>query len=872
MTVATIKRLNVSRSWSELQERPYRRRSPSAVTSVRQRCLEMKQSVHGTHCTHCGQPLAERSSTAPARPSTDTAFCCSGCAAAHALINGLGLDDYYRRRTLDPTLPPPIPDADAPCPDMAAQVIAGTDGVDRLHLMVDGLQCAACVWLIEAVLARQPGVVEVRLNMTTRRLCLGWTRGASDPATLVAVVASLGYRLMPFDPQRLDQADRLRESRLLRALAVSGFAAGNVMLLSVSVWAGHAEGMGPATRGLMHWLSALIALPAVAYASRPFVDSAVTALRAGRLNMDVPIAVAVLLAAGMSLVETIRGADHVYFDSALTLLFFLLIGRLLDQRARGRARSAAEHLLVLKATAVTVLEPDGRSTVLPPEKVAAGMTVLVAMGERIGVDGTVIDGRSAVDTTLITGESVPAQAGPGDRVFAGTVNLGAPLRLRVDAVGTGTLLAEIVQLMETAEQGRARSVALAERVSRLYAPVVHGAALATFLVWWLSGAASWQDALMIAVAVLIITCPCALGLAVPVVQVVASSRLFRRGVLLKSATALERLSAVDTVVFDKTGTLTEGRLRPDLSALDAADRHLAAALAGASRHPLARALAQAVPGVAIAPHVREVPGAGLVSQTPAGEARLGSYRFVVPEALDDPEPEGGAGPELWLRRPGRPPLRVGFADSLRGDAVTTINLLKKKGYIVHLVSGDRRTAVATVAQQTGIDAWQSARSPADKAAFLADLMRKGHTPMMVGDGLNDAPALAAAAVSLSPATAADISQIAADGLFQGVRLAPVAEVLAVARRADRLVRQNMALAIAYNVITIPLAVAGLVTPLIAALAMSSSSVLVVANALRLGYSSKGVEDDGVALFDRRGDRLGPARTGGVSVGPSVGPV
>ncbi|MCU0895283.1 MAG: heavy metal translocating P-type ATPase metal-binding domain-containing protein, partial [Rhodospirillales bacterium] len=470
-------------------------------------------------CRHCGLPVGAEA------PPGQRGFCCSGCAAAYALVEGLGLDDYYRRRSIDPNQRPLKPDEE-PSVDLSSS-ISNDAGISRVSLVVEGLHCAACVWLIETVLSRQPGVVSARVNMTTRRLALAWRADETDADALVGTVARLGYRLIPFDAGRIDSERKRRERELVRAMAVAGFAAGNVMLLSVSVWAGANQGMGPATRDLLHWISALVAMPAIAYAGRPFFRSALSVLRMGRTNMDVPISIGVLLATAMSLYQTARGAEHAYFDSAIGLLFFLLVGRYLDLLARGRARSAAEHLLALGSAAVTVIAANGAKRVLAPSRVEPGMTVLVAAGERIGVDGTVASGAGEIDTGLIDGESIPKPAGPGTAVFAGTLNLAAPLTVTVTATGEGTLLAEIARLIEAAEQQRGRYVALADRVARLYAPVVHGLALATFLGWWLGGGAPWQEALLIAIAVLIITCPCALALAVPVVQVIASGRLLK---------------------------------------------------------------------------------------------------------------------------------------------------------------------------------------------------------------------------------------------------------------------------------------------------------------------------------------------------------
>ena len=769
-------------------------------------------------CAHCGVSLGG-----------DGRFCCAGCEAAHGVINGLGLGQFYHRRLATRDGRPLKPEA-GPAADFAAYAKTDARGRSTLHLMVDGVTCGACVWLIESLLASDPSIVTARLNLGTRRLVLSWDGPAADTSRHTGRLTALGFRLFPFDPARLEVDSDAGERALLRALAVAGFAASNVMLLSIAVWAGHVEGMGAATRDLLHWVSALIAMPAITYAGQPFFRSALAALRGGRTNMDVPISIGVLLATAMSLAETLSSGQHAFFDSAVTLLFFLLIGRYLDTRARGQARSAAAHLLSLGAAPVTIVRLDGSTAALPASAIRAGDTVLVATGQRIGIDGRVIDGLSDIDNSLVTGEAVPQAVMPGAAVFAGATNLTAPLRLRVTAAGDGTLLAEIARLMEAAEQRRGRFVVLADRVARAYAPVVHLLAAITFVAWFGFGDIGWQPALLNAIAVLIITCPCALALAVPVVQVVASNRLLRQGILLKSATALERLTAIDTVVFDKTGTLTTGELTllPE-PGRPAESLRLAAAMAQASRHPLARALARTQPGEPAANGVVEYPGRGLALVSAHGEIRLGSRSFC---GVNDESPDSA--PELWLAVPGQSVIRFGFSDTLRPDAAAVIETLRRRGLRLELLSGDRPAAVRDVAHRLGIASWRAACTPAAKAEHLAALRARGRRVLMVGDGLNDAPALAAADVSLSPTSAADVSQTAADAIFQSQRLAPVAELLYVARRTDRLVRQNIAFALAYNLLAVPLAMAGLVTPLIAAAAMSSSSLLVIANALRLG--------------------------------------
>ena len=724
----------------------------------------------------------------------------------------------------------------APMADPGLYVRTGADGATELNLAVENLHCPGCIPRIEGALRGQPGVLEARVNLSSRRLRLRW-RGGATAADLLAPVLAQGYRLAPFDADAVAAAGEAERRALLRALAVAGFAAGNVMLLSVSVWSGLAADMGAATRSLLHWVSALIALPAVAYAGRPFFASAVAALKGGRLNMDVPISLAVLLATAMSLFETVRGGPLVYFDAAVMLLFFLLIGRTLDLGVRGRVRSAAENLLALRARSATLIEADGRRRSVATAALACGARVAVATGERIPADGRIVAGRGEIDTSLVTGESLPRPVGIGDGVFAGTVNLGAPLEIEVTATGDGTLLAEIGRLMAAAEQGRARYVRLADRAARIYAPTVHGLAAATFLGWLLIAGASWQSALMTAVAVLIITCPCALGLAVPAVQVTAVARLLRRGVLVKSADGLERLAQADTVVFDKTGTLTLGR--PELvngDAVSPADLRLAASLACVSRHPLARALCRAAGSVVAAPGVREEPGMGLEAAVGGRPVRLGHRTWC---GVADAGPAAAPEMEMWLAVEGCTPARFTFRDAPRADAGALIGWLRRQGFSISLLSGDRPGAVRPLAEALGIADWQAECRPADKTARLAAMARAGHRVLMVGDGLNDAPALAAAHVSASPAEAADISQTAADVILQGDGLAPLAEAIRVSRLARRLVLQNFALAFGYNAIAVPLAVAGHVTPLIAAAAMSASSIAVTLNALRLNLLRRG---------------------------------
>jgi Cu2+-exporting ATPase len=711
-------------------------------------------------------------------------------------------------------------------------VAGASAGEERGTIIVPGIHCAGCIARIERILGATPGITHARVNLTDKRVCVVWRGGEHDLEAIADIVRSAGYAARPVaGPDAAHDAAREERRRLVRALAVAGFAAGNVMLLSVSVWSGAEH----ATRDLLHWISALIALPAIVYAGRPFFSSAASALASWRLNMDVPISLALILAAAMSLHETVIGSERVYFDAACMLAFFLLTGRVLDQMMRARARSAVGELVALQPATAQVVDPGGARRTVPAEDLRAGMTIFLAPGQRAPVDGRITTGRSDLDQSLITGEAEPRRGRPGSAIAAGTINLTGPIEIEVTAAGAETGLAEIARLMEAAENARARYLRIADRAARIYAPLVHIAALLAF-AGWLAASGDWHLALTTAIAVLIITCPCALGLAVPAVQVVACGRLFAGGVMVKNGAGLERLAEVDTVIFDKTGTLTRGA--PELAATDEmAAGALAAALglARESRHPLARALAAGLAGRGALPapvtHVREEPGLGLEGMAGGRAVRLGS-RAWCGEA-DDRTQTDEAGPEIWLRIAGGPARRFTFRDRLRADAGETVAALAARGLAVMLVSGDREATVRRIAAEAGITDFRWGQTPQDKAQIVTALHGAGHRVLMVGDGLNDAPALALAHASMAPSSAADIAGTAADLVFLGGRLGAVTAALDVARRARRLVRQNFALAGGYNLLAVPIAVVGLASPLVAAVAMSASSIAVTANALRL---------------------------------------
>jgi P-type Cu2+ transporter len=705
-------------------------------------------------------------------------------------------------------------------PALSASALAAPRAIPQSEFSVPGMRCAGCISKLENGLALQSGIVSARVNFTAKRVTVAHMPDMTAPQ-LQAAFANLGFEAVALgDGLQLGSSSDSRN--LLKAVAVAGFAMMNIMLLSVSVWSG-ATGV---TRDLFHWLSAVIALPTVAYAGRPFFKSAWTALSHKRTNMDVPISIGVTLATALSLFETITHGPHAYFDGAVMLLFFLLTGRWLDSVMRDRARDGVTALLKNTAPGALVLGADGTTSWRDAKDLEPGMVMIIAAGERLAADGTVIQGMTSFDLSLLTGESAPQQVCPQSAVHAGTLNLDAPVHVRVTAAGSDTAIADIARLMEQASQSKSRYVRIADRAARFYAPAVHTLALLSFVGWMLAGA-GWHTSLLIAVAVLIITCPCALGLAVPAAQIVVAGALMRAGILVKDGSALERLAEVDYALFDKTGTLTLGRPEPiNLGRATSDQKALMLTLARASRHPLSEALRKALEGEAADAvsviDVAELPGIGISAVYNGKQVALGrSEQTDITDTLS-----------TTLTVTGAAPFQILFADQLRPLAKDTVEALAKLGVTSSILSGDRESAVAHIARTLEITA-QPSMLPQDKLDAIGRQTKLGHKVLMVGDGLNDGPALAAGYASMAPASASDAGQNAADIVFLGDSLAPVATAIRAARKTQVIVRQNFIMAIGYNAVAVPLAILGLVTPLIAALAMSGSSLIVVANALRL---------------------------------------
>lgn len=663
---------------------------------------------------------------------------------------------------------------------------------------------------MEATLDALPGIQGCRVNLTKRRVSITAEPGA-DPSPWIAALFHAG-----FEAHEANEAMEQRDDDLFLPLGVAGFAMMNVMLLSVAVWSGAVE----TTRDFLHWVSAAIALPATAYAAQPFFRNAWLALRVGRLNMDVPISLAIILACGMSLYEVIYGGAHAWFDAALALTFFLLIGRVLDQRLRRRARSSADDLAALEPRRVMRIEGSA--------KISRSITELeinddlwITAGGRVPVDATLVTEETTIDRSFLTGESNPVARHAGDTIHSGEVILSGPVTVRATAVGEDTTLRRITQLVATAEISRGHFRSLADRAATIYTPAVHVIAAAAFL-GWLIATGDIRMAINVAIATLIITCPCALGLAVPAVAVAATSQLYRRGLLLTSDTALERLAGTEIVVFDKTGTLTTRALCPPESMpVDA--QSVLRALADSSDHPLCRGLARELGNIVPEPlsDLYEMAGEGVHGVWKGQSVSLGRRSATEAETVF---------------RFGTEVFALNAQETLLPSARDAVGALQALGVQTAMLTGDNPVNAERIAGQLGIDqVWSDIRAE-QKLEAIERLKSEGRRVLMVGDGLNDNAAIAAADVSMAPGSALDATRNAADIIIVSGDMSQIASAIGISRRACQRMKQNFGIAALYNSIAVPIAVLGLATPLSAAIAMSLSSITVVVNALR-GFRS-----------------------------------
>lgn len=792
----------------------------------------MGQSGHnrseaGT-CWHCGgvlppQPVCTR------LDGVERRLCCTGCAAAAAWIRDAGLHDYYRLRTRHGQRVDPDADIDLAAwdrDDLLAAHVRRQGGEHEITLLIEGIACAACAWLIGRALPRLPGVVEADANAVTGRLHLRWRPAQIPLSAIVRQLHDLGYRPHLASGERAERARRAERRDLLKRLAVAGLGAFQAMMLAEALYLDFHNTMELATRDFFRWFTFLVSTPVVFYAGQPFLSGMLRELRMRRFGMDTLIASSVLIAYFASLVETIRGGPHVWYDAAVMFVLFLLVARYLERMARQRAQSAVDALARAQPVLALREGADGSRAQVPLNELASGDIVHVRAGEAVPADGILLDAGAELDEALLTGESRPVHHAPGDTLWAGSLVVAQPLRMRVARTGQDTLLSHLVHLVERAQAQRPRLARLADRIASWFVVGLFSAAALVAVIW---AQTVPERAFEVTLAVLIVSCPCALSLALPTAIAAGHARLDGLGVLVLGDDALARLTRVDTVLLDKTGTLTLGRLQlRDTVTFHDMDgdraRHIAAALEHGSSHPIGQAFA----GIAAAPAqaIEVVAGQGVSGLVDGRRYLLGQPQFAAPGAV--PDQDG-----IFLGDGHRLLARFEVSDQERPDAAAAVAALRADGLDVQILSGDRAPAVADLARRLGIDAWHARQTPEDKLAHVRRLQQEGHVVAMLGDGVNDAPVLAGADVSIALAAGAPLAHRSADVLLLGSQLLRLPQTLVLARRTRRIMRQNLAWALGYNILALPFAALGLVTPLLAAVGMALSSLLVTGNALRI---------------------------------------
>ena len=815
-------------------------------------------TTNTTECFHCGLPAAPGTRFRAIIDGQSQPMCCAGCEAVAQAIVTAGLGDYYRHRSALPgaareVLPDFLKNLDLyDNPDIQASFVrqAG-EQVREAALILEGIRCAACVWLNERHIGKLQGVLSVDINHTTQRARVCWDDSRIKLSDILRAVSAIGYTAHPFDPSRQEEIHRKQRRTALWQLFVAGFGMMQVMMYTVPMYLAGAGDMPRDIEQLMRIASLILTLPVVLYSAAPFFRNAWFDLRRRRLGMDVPVALGVGGAFLASCWATWQGAGEIYFDSIAMFVFLLLTGRYLEMIARAKASDAIEKLVkLIPATALLLPDyPEARTDrLVAVSALKAGDYLMVPPGQSIPADGRVEQGESTSDEALLSGESRPIAKRPGDRLTGGAINMDSPLIMQVERAGQDTVLAGIIRLMDRALAEKPRIALLADRAASWFVLVLLVIAGLTYAAWYPDSPAK---AFWVTVSVLVVTCPCALSLATPAALVAATGRLAAMGLLITRGHALETLGRATDFIFDKTGTLTYGRMTlqqvTSLGELSAARcHHIAAALEHGSEHPIAKAL-RAAPGfparpansATVAGNLRNVPGSGVEGTIDGLRFRLGTPSFVA-ELVGTPPPSEATNNEgmttIVLGRQGQWLAAFSLGDQLRPDAHALVAQLRHLGKEVHLLTGDAWQAAQPVAEKIGIDHVSAAASPADKLAYVRALQQQGKVVAMLGDGINDAPVLGQAQISIAMAgldTGTEVAQASADMVLLSGQLEDLATALHIARKTVMVIRQNLAWAVVYNLAALPLAMLGLVTPWMAGIGMSASSLLVVLNALRL---------------------------------------
>jgi Cu2+-exporting ATPase len=786
-------------------------------------------------CFHCGLPVPAGGRWDAWIDGASRAMCCPGCAAAAQAIVDAGFGDYYGNRT---EYAAPAGELDIDAPGLALFDEAGNSG--EACFSVEGMRCAACVWLVERRLAQLPGVLESNLNVATGRLWLRWDPAACKPSDVLRALRAIGYPAWPYDAQRHGEALERARKTLFRRLFVAGLSMMQVMMYAVPAYLATDGTMDAGMQALMRWASLLLTLPAVAYSAQPFLRGAWLDARRGMPGMDVPVALGIAAAFGASVLALVRGTGEVYFDSITMFIFLLLGSRYLELGARQRAARGLERVQrELPASALRMPGyPGSRTTELvPAARLAPGDVILVQPGQAVAADGVIVEGETEADLALLTGESRPQRKRPGDVLPSGAVNAGQAVALRVSCAAHDSTLAMLARLVERAGQGKPRIALWADKVGAWFVATLLVLAVAVFAAWqWADPARAWAAA----IAVLVVSCPCALSLATPTALAAATDRLLRRGVLAVQPHVLEALERATHIVFDKTGTLTLGRpvvrtVRPYQTLGSGECLRVAAALEAASAHPLGVAIRTACRIPAGTAHdLTNVVGQGVEGVVDGVRYRLGNKDFVAGIAPRCPPAGAAAGAtRVWLGAAHGWLAHFDLADSVRPDAASVVRHFQRRGKVVLLLSGDQAEPALAVAAQLGLDGCEAGCLPQQKLDYVRALQQRGAVVAMVGDGINDAAVLCGADVSFAMGGGAALAQLHADCVLMKDGLAPLQEAAQVAHKAARVIRQNLAWATVYNLAAIPAAAFGLLNPWLSGIGMAASSALVVVNALRL---------------------------------------
>ncbi len=807
-------------------------------------------------CFHCGLPVPKGASYTVKIDNSEQEMCCMGCQSVAQVIVDNDLTDFYKHRTKKSTKPSDLIPAELQIYDNDAlqqSFVQNTDGsIREASLILEGIVCAACVWLNERNVKKLEGVIDFRVNYSTHRASLKWDNAKIKLSDVLQAIANTGYNAHPFDPARLDTIHQKEKSAALRRIALAGMGMMQVMMPAIAIYLGKNSDMSESMQHFLRWISLIITTPVVLYSSRVFFTSAWRDLKRGVFGMDVPVSLAIGSAYIASVWATVTNTGEIYFDSVVMFTFFLLLGRFLEMGARHKAGQVADALVRLLPQTATRVDKDDKGkevqTVIPASELALGDRVLVKPGEIIPADGSVIDGTSSSNESLLTGENLPLLKTVGDELIAGSVNIESPLTMRVDKLGDSTMLSSIIRLLDRAQSEKPNLAKFADRGAGWFVLILLVIAVAVFATWWFIDP---SRAFWVALSVLVITCPCALSLATPAALTAATGNLTEQGVLATRGHALETLAKVTHVIFDKTGTLTHGRLKVvetkvlgDKTEVEC--KALAAGLETASEHPVAKAIQKLSSKPESLVQISAESGRGVEGKLDNKRIRIGTKSYVAELAGDkflidqeknvlDSNNTNNATTVIYLGRRSEWLAIFYLQDEIRKEAKETIDKLKSSGIKVSLLSGDNQQAVQAVSEELGIDSSNTSAEllPADKLETVQKLQANGDTVAMIGDGVNDAPVLAAADVSIAMGSGSQLAQASADMILLSENLSHLPSSIKLAKRMQAIIHQNFAWAIIYNLVAIPLAAMGWVTPWMAAIGMSMSSLLVVLNALRL---------------------------------------